>query len=194
MTDGYKGANLAPRPALCTFITNKRIDDLYFHKIPILIQPYEQSPQTWHIGSKIALLVTQGRVDVYSIQRHSALITHHVLFTSQRAAFPILFSDLPCVSSTRIINISDVLNFAPKPLQGPALVSEGQEGRRRSPKAGGKPRRRSCPHSPNYMHRALAPSPTLTTLMARRARSLPVPCRAPRASAALRPRSPPRPR
>ena len=151
---------MAPRPALCTFITNKRIDDLYFHKIPILIQPYEQSPQTWHIGSKIALLVTQGRVDVYSIQRHSALITHHVLFTSQRAAFPILFSDTPCVSLTRIININDAFNFAPKPLQGPALGSEGQKGRRRIPKAGGKPRRPSCPHSPNYMHRALAPLPT----------------------------------
>ena len=64
----------------------------------------------------------------YFIQRHSALITHYVLFSSQRAAFPIHFSDIPYASSTRIIKISIVLNFAPKPPHGTALVTEGQGG------------------------------------------------------------------
>ena len=75
-----KSTKLAARPALRILIQNKRIDHLSIIKVPILIQPYKHSPQTWHIRSKIKLLVS-----VYSIQCHSALtalITYHELFSS----------------------------------------------------------------------------------------------------------------
>ena len=110
----------------------------------------------------------------YFIQRHSALITHYVLFSRQRAAFPIHFSDIPYASSTRIIKISIVLNFAPKPPHGTALVTEGQKGTRSSPKADGMrckpddPVTRAAPRIPAHSARTASDPPQLVKCSAPR--------------------------